>query len=112
MSGEVLTAVLGFIGGLFVTGSAGYLIIDHILNKDKAKENVRQQKISNKKDVIGNGVSVLDLYKEVDSIVESKTKPLAIKIDQLNEKLDKFGCFRRDCGKRIRNEEDAMLKEG
>lgn len=111
MQSEILTAILSFVGGLFVTGSAGYLIIEHVLNKDTRKEDVRKKKIENKKDVIGNGVSMLDLYKEVDSIVESKTKPLEIKIDQLNEKLDKFGCFRRDCGKRLRNEEDAKIEE-
>ena len=111
MPSNILTAILSFIGGLCVTGSVGYLIVEHVLTKDKRREDVKKQKIANGKDVIGNGVSMLDLYKEMDSIVESKTKPLETKIDLLNERLDKFGCFRRNCAERVRNEEDIRAKE-
>lgn len=102
MSTEIIIALVSFFGGLLATGGVGYLVIEHLLNKNRKKEELKQQKVATNKDILGNGVSMLDLYKEMDVIVESKTKPLEEKIDQLNAKLDKYGCFNSSCAVRVR----------
>lgn len=96
---QILLAVIGGIFGLFALEGVGYLIINKLVLSKKEKTEV-------KNDVIGNGTHLIDLYKEVDSIVESKTKPINEKLDKLSEKFTKVACF-RNCEMRIRNEEDA-----
>lgn len=111
MSGEILTPLLTFLGGLFLTGGVGYLLIERLLDKNKNKEALKQQQAATSKDIIGNGVSMIELYKEVDQIVESKTKPLEDKIDILTNKIERFGCFRENCRERLRNELDSHVTQ-
>lgn len=97
---DTLNETLGSLPQLVMNGGIIYLFVDKfILSK--------RQKVEVKADVIGNGTRVVDLYKEIDTIVELKTKqavkPLEDKIDQLQKSLLTWGCYRPtdECGNRL-----------
>jgi len=91
---------IGGLPQLVMNGGIVYLFVDKfILSK--------RQKVEVKSDVIGNGTKVVDLYKEIDTIVELKTKqavkPLEDKIDHLQKSLVTWGCYRpfNECNNRL-----------
>lgn len=108
MSSELLTGILGFLGGVFSVSGVGYAVVQHWLNRDKNKVEVKQQEVATHKDILGNGFSMMDIYKEIDVIVASKTKPLEDKIDYLSGQLQKYGCFRSPCKIRLTDESYAQ----
>lgn len=100
---EWITTIIEILGALGI-GS----VISHFATK-KVLSN--KEKVEVKTDVIGNGAHLIDLYKEMDSIIKKETEPLNEKILELNNKIDtlnekigelnNYTCF-RECPNRQR----------
>ena len=88
------------ISQLLMGGGVLYLIIDRFLLGKKEKVGINS-------DILGNGQTLVELYKQVDVIITAKTDPLNDKIDQLAELVQKYGCYRDECRDRISSQHRA-----
>lgn len=100
---------------LAVSGGIVYLIVERILNHKKYKEEVKHQQVENKKEAIEYGLPMVEIYNEIDKIVESKTRPIQDKLDKALGRIDNLEtnwvCWRQNCDFRLRNKKDAESEE-
>lgn len=103
------------ITSLAVTGGVLYLVVEHLLKNKQYKEEVKHQQVENKKETIEYGLPMVEIYNEIDKIVESKTKPIQDKLDKALGRIDNLEtnwvCWRQNCDFRLRNKMDAKSEE-
>ena len=79
-------------------GGVSYLIIEKLFSRRQDKADAHGKEVE-------NSLQIAELYKEVDSIVMSKTKPLETKLDkaldELNDIRTHWCCYRAECKERI-----------
>lgn len=88
---EIVTLILS-------GGGVSYLVVEKMFSRrhDKAAAKGREVETSSQ---------VVDLYKEVDQIVQSKTAPLEDKLDkaltELHDIKTHYCCYREQCADRL-----------
>lgn len=96
--------IVGALVTLCSVGGVVYLIVEHLLNKDKTAEEVKQQQVENVKQAVEYGIPMVEIYKEIDKIIEAKNAPILAELKEIKEN---WCCYREACAHRVRNEADA-----
>lgn len=116
MDVEILGTISGFLGA----GSVIYLVVEHLLNKAKTKNEIEGMKQQ-------NNLSAVEVYKQIDGVVEEKLRTYRERnekrMEEMNNKIDKMGnrvreletvkCYRLECKDRdlTSPEEDEMIEK-
>nr|DAH69502.1 MAG TPA: Nitrosopumilus output domain 5 [Caudoviricetes sp.] len=107
--------IVKLVTGLFTTGGLFYLLVDKFFGLGESRANIKRQEVENKKETIEYGISMVSIYNEIDKIVESKTMPIQMKLDEALDRIDqlesKYCCYREDCPDRILRSADCERME-
>ena len=98
---EAFISMLPLIFQLFMAGGVIYLIIDKLILSKREKADIESVKID-------NANKIVEFYQQVDSLISSKTEPLELKIDNLENKMDRMTrwlCYNPTCKKRSKDPE-------
>lgn len=106
-----LPGVWGFLQNLLTTGGVLFLIAKAIIDRPKTKEEIKAQQTENVDKAVAYGIPMIQIYKEVDAIVEKKTQPILTELKEQTARIkdleDNYCCYRDQCDFRIRNRADA-----
>lgn len=101
----------GVLQNLLTTGGVIFLIVKAIIDRPKTKEEVKAQQTENVDRAVAYGIPMIQIYKEVDDIVEKKLQPIRAEYAQQAERMrvleDNYCCYREHCADRIRNKNDV-----
>ena len=99
---EIVSLVLG-------SGSVTYLLIDKLFSRRHDRAEAKSKEVE-------TGSQILDLYKEIDVIVQEKLRPVMAKQDEtlaeLLEIKQHWCCYRQQCPERLLYKSDDDGKEG
>lgn len=105
--GEIVAVALG-------SGSVLYLIIEKLFEVKTGKAKASTQAIE-----VENATSIVDLYKQIDTIVGEKTEKMEKKQDRLEQKIDllsgeveslkTFKCVKTGCPDRVKFDKNNVI---
>lgn len=101
--------------GLLSGGSVIYLIVESIINHRKRREEVKASQVDSVEKAVNYGIPMVQLYEEIDRIVEKKTSPILERLDEAVSELETIKahwcCYRDACEMRILNARDARMAD-
>ena len=99
---------------LFSSGGVIYLLIQSWLHRRKNREELKSQQVDNVEKTVSYGIPMIEIYKEIDKIVDSKTAPILAELKTTREEMDTlkntYCCYREICDMRMRTKDDAFNK--
>lgn len=117
MEGEVTSlwpTIFSVIVPLLSAGGVIYLLVDSYINRKKNKEEVKSQQVDNVEKAVSYGIPMIEIYKEIDKIVDSKTAPILAELKTTRAEMETlkntYCCYRELCEMRLRTKEDAENK--
>lgn len=96
--------IISLVSALCVSGGVIYLVVQKLFERAKDKAEVRQQDTESKRATVEFGIPMIQIYNEIDKIVESKTAPIKEKLDTALDKieiLEENACFKKECVSRV-----------
>lgn len=106
----------GILQNLLTTGGVIFLIVKAIIDRPKTKEEIKAQQTENVDKAVAYGIPMIQIYKEVDDIVEKKLQPIreayARQAERMKVLEDNYCCYREPCANRIRNKNDVPELDG
>lgn len=117
MEGEITSlwpALLEIIIPLFSGGGVIYLLIQGWLERKKNREEIKSHQVENVEKTVSYGIPMIEIYKEIDKIVDSKTSPILAELKTTREEMETlkntYCCYREICDMRMRTKDDAFNK--
>lgn len=111
----MLPGVWGFLQNLLTTGGVLLLLVKAFIDRGKTKEEIKAQQTENVDKAVAYGIPMIQIYKEIDNIVEKKMEPLMSKLSEATDRIkdleDNYCCYRDACAIRIRNRADAETEQ-